>query len=133
MALAVAAALLTLWFFTTRDDATTTAPQPAAPGRPFATTSPFAADLRLGNVVLAASDDQLAPARALAEAVAGAPDPALRTAGQAVLVRRAAQAGPGPQPSGVSAFAQGRTLHVAQAGDPALRTFVEYWLGRAAP
>jgi len=44
-----------------------------------------------------------------------------------VLVRSAAG---GAQ--GVVGVARGRTLRVADAADPRLRQFVEYWLGRAA-
>jgi hypothetical protein len=101
-------------------------PAPAAVGgRPLTTATPYAADLRLGNVVLEAPATERAAADALAGDVAGPPDPALRAAGQAVLVRP----GRGPE---VVAVARDRTLRVASAGDPRLRAFVEYWLGRAA-
>jgi hypothetical protein len=112
-------------FFTSRDDATTGAPAPAVPGQPLTTATPYAADLRLGNIVLEAPAPQRAASDALARAVAGPPDPALRAAGQAVLVR----AGTDAQ---VVAVARDRMLRVATAGDPRLRQFVEYWLGRAA-
>jgi hypothetical protein len=114
-----------LWFFTTRDDATTSAPAAAAPGVTNAAPTPYDPDLRRGNVVLVAGPAQMDAARALAQDVAGPPDAALRAAGQAVLVRRGAAAG-------VTAYAAGRRLTAAAASDPGLRTFVEYWLGRAA-
>jgi hypothetical protein len=112
-------------FFTSRDDATTEAPAPAALGRRVTAPSPYAADLRLGNVVLEAPAPQRPAADALARDVAGPPDRALRAAGQAVLVR------PG---SGSALVAVGgdHALRVASAADPRLRQFIEYWLGRAA-
>jgi hypothetical protein len=87
--------------------------------------SAYAADLRLGNVVLEAPGAQRVAADALARDVAGPPDPALRAAGQAVLVR------PGSG-SALVAVAADHALRVASADDPQLREFIEYWLGRAA-
>jgi hypothetical protein len=133
-----------VWFFTANDGATTSGPPVAAPG--VATTVPpqYAGDVRRGNVVLEVRTTAGAPAaRGLAAALGdGAKDPALRAAGQAVLL-----AGPAGSPSGVAepeivctappcpqvaAYAEGRRLTVASAADPRLRAFVEYWLGRAA-
>jgi hypothetical protein len=126
VAVALAAVLAALWFFTARDDATTSAPPAAAaPGRPFGGPYPDAAAVRRGNVVLLAAPGQLRGAQALAGDLAGPASPALRDAGQAVLVQ------PGPAP-GVDAYAAGRTLRAARADAPALREFIEYWLGRSA-
>ncbi len=63
-------------------------------------------------------------ARDLAEEIAGPPSQALRDAGQAVLV----QSGTGR--GGIVARAWRRELRAEDPEDPALREFVEYWLGR---
>jgi len=106
-----------------RENATTDASSASAPG--VAAPAAVSADLRRGNVVVLAAAGELPAARAVARAVAGPPDPALREAGQAVLVRRSA----GP---GVRAQAWHRELRVASARDPRLRAFAEFWLGRGA-
>ncbi|QEC49097.1 hypothetical protein FSW04_16950 [Baekduia soli] len=122
--------LAALWFFTTRDDATTSAPvAPAEPGTALTAATPYDRDLRLGNVVLAAAPAQFAAAHALADDLAGRPTAALRRAGQAVLVRHAPDGAAAP---GITAYARGRTAQADAATDPGLRTFVDYWLGRAA-
>jgi hypothetical protein len=86
----------------------------------------------------------VAAARRLADEVAGPVTPALRAVGQAVLVDapvpstaeatitcrdRADHDIPCPN---VAAYARGRILTTTSTADPALRAFVEYWLGRAA-
>jgi hypothetical protein len=80
-------------------------------------------------VVLVGDPAQAGAVRALARAIAGADDsPALRAAGQAIRVTR-----PVP-PSGdvnIMAYARERVQTAARADDPALRAFLEYWLGRA--
>jgi hypothetical protein len=152
--LALAGLALAVWFFTAGDDATTGTPVAAVPGEASHATPPFAAEVRRGNVVIALQDraDRAAALR-LALDVAGPDSPALRAAGQAVIVDA-----PPPTPGGteiqglgtslvtcerdgkparcpplaVIAYAQGRSVAVASVGDPALRSFVEYWLGRAA-
>jgi hypothetical protein len=124
--------LVAVWFFTTRDDATTSSPAAVAPGRPLRDNRMAdrdARDLHRGNVILVVDRSQLAAARALASDIAGPPEPALRAAGQAVLVRTGDVT---VAPAAVTAYAQGRTMTTATARDPALRAFVEYWLGRAA-
>jgi hypothetical protein len=122
--------LLALWFFTSRDDATTSGPRVAAPGVAWSGAPPHAADVARGNVVLVPADaSAAAAAKALARAVGGTPTAELRAAGQAVLVDRPADA---PPAGAVVAYAAGRRLGVAAAADPRLRAFVEYWLGRAA-
>jgi hypothetical protein len=124
--------LVALWFFTTRDDATTSSPAAVAPGQPLRDNhmaDRYARDLRRGNVILVVDRSQLAAARALATDVAGPPEAALRAAGQAVLIRT----GEVPVASAaVTAYAQGRTMTTSTARDLSLRAFVEYWLGRAA-
>lgn len=79
-----------------------------------------------GNVVLLHADAVDGPAlRALADDVAGPPSPELEQAGQAVIVRRAPEAG------GIVALSATRILRVPSADDPQLRAFVEAWLGHA--
>lgn len=82
-----------------------------------------------GNVLLLHSDERLTTAlRELARDTGGAaPTAALVDAGQAVIVRRR----PG-QRVPVVALTSGRRLDADGAGDPRLRRFIEYWLGRGA-
>jgi hypothetical protein len=148
--LALAGVALALWFFTANDGATTSAPAATAPGVASREPTPHPADVRRGDVVIAVrAPSDVAVAQRLAREVAGGPaTPALRATGQAVLVD-------GPEPrsgSGVAepecedaahrpvacptiaavAYAQGRIFTTTSATDPALRGFVEYWLGRAS-
>jgi hypothetical protein len=140
--LALAAVVAVVTFFASRDQATTAT---AVPGEAGTDPPAYAADLRRGSIVLeVGTADERAGALALARDIAGAGagGAAARAAGQAVLVRV-------PPPGlGVStpectddegralpcrfitAYAHGRHLRAFQAGDPALRAFVEYWLGR---
>ena len=113
-------------FFVSRDDATV--PQNsshAAPG--VARAAGARPRVRAGNVVLLYSDERLtSELRGLAERTAGAPDPALAAAGQAVLVQR--------RPNlrvPVTAVTTTRRLQTNGPDDPALEGFIEYWLGRA--
>ena len=80
-----------------------------------------------GNVVLRYSDERLTrDLQVLAARIAGEPSPALVAAGQAVLVQR--------EPNlrvPVVALTATRRLQAGGPRDPALRSFVEYWLGRA--
>jgi hypothetical protein len=116
-----------LAFLTSRDDATTTGALAQAPGRPW--PGPADADLRAGNVEVVVVDaQQVAVARRVADAVTGSHDPALRAAGQAVLVTRCV-AGACP-PAAVTAYAQDRILEAQRADDPRLQAFLEYWVGR---
>jgi Protein of unknown function (DUF3105) len=83
--------------------------------------------LAAGNVVLLYSDPGLErPLRRLAEEVAGPFDPALVRAGQAVVLERARR----PRAAGVVAVAWRHLLEARSPSDPALREFVEFWLGR---
>jgi hypothetical protein len=118
--LTVAAVFGVLMFFSARDDSTIGDDGADAPGR--ADPALTADTLARGNVVLRFS----APAdREVLRALAGEFGPeSLAEQGQAVLVRRDLGA------RGVVAEAYRRRLEVAAADDPALRTFVEYWLGR---
>ncbi len=79
-----------------------------------------------GNVVLLYSDERLTRGlRALATDIGGPPDAALVAAGQAVVVRR--------QPNlrvPVVAVTKRHRQDADGPADPALRAFVEYWLGR---
>lgn len=66
--------------------------------------------------------------RRLALDVAGPALPGLRAAGQAVIVERA----PATAGAAVTAYAWHRAFTTTDPGDPALRAFLDYWLGRAA-
>ena len=82
--------------------------------------------VRAGNVVLLYSDERLTRRlRELATDVGGPADDALVAAGQAVVVQR--QAGLRVPVVAVSAS---HRLDSPSPDDPALRAFVEYWLGR---
>jgi hypothetical protein len=118
--LAVAGVFGVLLFFSARDDSTIG--ESGAPGQ--AAPEATGAELESGNVVVrfsAAAD--AAPLRELAREFG--PE-SLADAGQAVLVRRDESAG------GVVAEAYRRRLKVAGPEDPALRRFIEPWLGRGA-
>jgi hypothetical protein len=151
--LALAGVALALWFFTANDDATTSAPAAAVPGITSSRPAPDAADVRRGNVVVAVErGEDAAEVRRLAADVAGGPaTPALRAAGQAVIVIAPKSPPPGTGGTGsadvtcddratgkriacptIGAYAQGRAFTTTSAADPALRAFVEYWLGRAS-
>jgi hypothetical protein len=83
--------------------------------------------LHQGNVVLAYGTERApAPLKTLQHDVAGAFDPALAAAGQAVILDHR----PGIQ--GVIALAWRRELRTADAGDPQLRAFADAWLGQGA-
>jgi hypothetical protein len=80
-----------------------------------------------GNVVLLYSDERLTRRlRALAADIGGPPDPALVAARQAVIVKRQ----PNLRVPVVAVNATNR-LDASDPGSPALRAFIEYWLGRA--
>jgi hypothetical protein len=85
--------------------------------------------LAAGNVILTyRREEDGAVLRALAEDIAGPPDPTLEEAGQAVIVERR----PNQSAGAVVAHALGRRLVVDRPGDPEVRRFTEFWLGRAA-
>lgn len=108
-------------YFNSRDDATVSSTEGPGRERP-AGDKPV---VKAGNVLLLYSDPQLAgPLRALQRDLAGT-DESLAAAGQAVLVRRQADL-----PAPVSALSAGHRLDSSGAELPAVRSFVEYWLGR---
>lgn len=83
--------------------------------------------LELGNVVIAYdSADPPRGLRALQRDVAGPFDAELAAAGQAVVLEHRDDV------DGVVALAWQHLLSARSADDPALREFVEYWLGRGA-
>jgi len=85
--------------------------------------------LELGNVVLVYSDTRLdAGVRALQRDVAGPFTTALAATGQAVIRSRR----PSIDGTGVTAIAWRHSLRVMSPTDPALREFLEFWLGRGA-
>ncbi|MBA2515659.1 MAG: DUF3105 domain-containing protein, partial [Solirubrobacterales bacterium] len=81
--------------------------------------------LELGDVVLV-YPDRTPPAelRAVQEEVAGSFDAELAAAGQAVILARV------PGVPDIQALAWRRRLRASGPGDPGVRTFAEYWLGR---
>jgi hypothetical protein len=125
--LAALGAFAAIAFFNARDDAGVATPPTTGPGVPLSQLGGVEApNTQPGNVVLLYSDgDARAPLEALAEDIAGPPSPELEQAGQAVLVRRAADAG------GIVAIAGDRGLRVTDPADPALRSFIETSLGAA--
>jgi len=82
--------------------------------------------LELGNVVLLYPGPGRPPAalRALQDADSGVLDPALLSTGQQVVLARYAGV------NGVVAVAWRHLLAVPSAGDPRLKAFVDFWLGR---
>ena len=85
--------------------------------------------LEAGDVVLLYRDDALRPAlRRLQEDIAGAFDPAVARAGQAVVLARGKPAGG----AAITALAWRHSLEVSSVDDPQLREFAEFWLGRGA-
>lgn len=81
--------------------------------------------LELGNVVVLYPGSRPPAALvALQEEVAGTFDAELAAAGQTVILART------PGIEGYQALAWRHRQRVSDAGDPALRTFAEYWLGR---
>jgi hypothetical protein len=126
LVLAAAGAFAAVSFFNARDDAGVSSTT-AGPGVPLASLGAVAQQvprLPAGNVVVLYADAaQRAALQSLAEDVAGPPSADLQAAGQAVVVRRDAQAG------GIVAVAGDRALRATAPDDPALRTFVETSLG----
>ena len=113
-----------------RDDSTIA--ESAGPGvaRTTAATQPGLAgenqEILPGNVVLFYSDERLTRGlRDLAREIGGAPSDALLAAGQVVTVQRRPN-----QRVAVVALTATRRLEANGPDDPALREFVEYWLGR---
>lgn len=79
-----------------------------------------------GNVVLLYSDERLTgDLRALATDIGGPPDKALVAAGQAVVVQHRLN-----QRVPVVAVTATHRQEANAPSDPALRAFIEYWLGR---
>ena len=122
LVLAAAGVIAAIAYFNARDDATVT--RSDGPGKPrVAGARPVVA---AGNVVLLFSDERETTAlRALATDTGGPATPALRKAGQAVIVHR--QTG---VRSPVVAITKDRRYDATGTEDPALRGFIEYWLGR---
>jgi uncharacterized protein DUF3105 len=139
--LALAGGIGLLLFFVSRDEApvnhngaTTPVKGPGEPlagdpGRelPSRDRARLVGLLRTGNVVLVyGRKSDRAALTTLARDVAGAPDPTLEGAGQAVLVARRSTT------PGVVALAWQRVLRTGSASDPELRRFADAWLGRGA-
>jgi len=128
--LAAAGAIAAVAFLNARDDAAVTAaPGPGEPLPAGARRYPAERGLAAGNVIVLHRASAGGTAlRALAVEIAGPPSVDLRTAGQAVLVSTV-DLDPGPP---IEARAAGRRQRAARADDPALRAFIEFWLGRGA-
>jgi hypothetical protein len=83
--------------------------------------------LELGDVVVMYGTASPPPAlKSLASSLAAPFTPALAAAGQAVVLARR------PHTSGLIALAWAHLLRVGGSGDPLLRSFIGYWLGRGA-
>jgi hypothetical protein len=83
--------------------------------------------LELGNVVLVyGTRKPPAGARALAERVSGPFTPALAATGEAVILARR------PGTDGLTGLAWTHLIRVANAGDPLLTQFIQFWLGKGA-
>ncbi|MGI8729617.1 MAG: hypothetical protein ACR2LK_06430 [Solirubrobacteraceae bacterium] len=124
LALAAVGIALTLSYFSARDGSTVG----GGDGPGVQRAAGVAPEVKPGNVLLLFSDERLTrDVRELALETAGPQSPALVSAGQAVLVRR--QSGVRVP---VRAVTSGRELEAQGPDDPALRAFIEYWLGRAA-
>lgn len=116
-------------FFNDRDESTTSVAG-AGPGTSVP-TSGGGADvfLRAGNVrIVVPGPGERRTVLAMAREVAGDPpdSAALRRSGQAIEVAL------GTGARDIGAFAYRRVLRTSDPSDPALREFVEYWLGRGA-
>ena len=84
--------------------------------------------LALGNVVILYEGSKPAPALVRVQRqVAGPFDAELAAAGQAVILAPRTGAGP------ATALAWKRILRASDPGDPRLREFAEFWLGRGIP
>jgi hypothetical protein len=84
--------------------------------------------LALGDVViLYGAARPPPPLVALASSVAGPFTPTLAATGQAVILSRE------PGTSGVVGVAWAHMIRLPRPGDPRLRGFASYWLGRGAP
>ena len=106
-----------------RDDATVMARQDAGRPRPPGARPA----VRPGNVLLLYAETRQAPQLRALQRELGTSGPALAAAGQALLVRR----DPGLRVPIVALSARHRQ-DARAASEPAVRRFVEYWLGRAA-
>lgn len=126
VAIAVVGVIGLIAFFNGRDDSTTEADP--AKTQPATGTTTGASDLvSAGNVVLRFADRSFAPRLRALAADLGAPDsPALREAGQAIVLQ------PDQRTGGVAAEAYGHRLTVTGPGDADLRAFIERWLGQGA-
>ena len=121
-ALVTAAAILGLLaFFASRDDSTI-GEEASAPG--LAAPDAAADELERGNVVVRYAEPR--DAAALRELAREFGPESLAAQGQAVIVRRDAEA------AGILAEAYKRRIRASAPEDPKLREFVQYWLGRGA-
>jgi hypothetical protein len=115
-------------FFVSRDESTVPHDASRGPGVARAGAVASAPKVTAGNVVLLHSDERLTKElRDLAGRIAGPSDPSLVAAGQAVIEQQF------PNLSvPVTAVTATRMLEASGPGDPALESFIEYWLGRTS-
>jgi hypothetical protein len=84
--------------------------------------------LELGDVVIAYGTSRPPPQLiSVQRSLAGAFSPALAAAGQMIVLDRR------PGTTGLIGLAWAHLVRVSSPGDPLLRAFVDYWLGRGAP
>ena len=112
-------------FFVSRDDATVPQAEDGPGVERLGNSDPT---VKPGNIVLLYSDERLPrDLRELAASTAGQPSAELAAAGQAVLLQRRPN-----MTVPVTALSSGRRLEAAAPGDAKLRSFIEYWLGKAS-
>lgn len=103
-------------------------PQPVTRDQVQLNNDQLLSALALGNVVIMyGTHAPPPPLRSLAQSVAGKFTPSLAAAGQAVILS------PRPGLQGVVGVAWTHLIRVGNPGDPHLRSFAAYWLGRGAP
>jgi Protein of unknown function (DUF3105) len=103
-------------------------PEPIRRGEARLNDNQILQALELGNVVIVYGTPAPPPGL-LAFSRSAAPhfSPALVAAGQAVILAQR------PRSPGLIALAWAHLLRASGPGDPRLRTFVQFWLGRGAP
>lgn len=103
-------------------------PAPVTSDRAQLTNDQLLQALEVGDVVLMyGTPSPPPPLVSLAAATAPRFTPTLAASGQAVVLARR------PGTAGIVALAWAHMLRTGSATDPALRSFIQFWLGRGAP